>query len=660
MPSQAVRAVTCGRAGTPRRLAAALARPAARPWLIAAGYLLLVALTIPLAVTAYKAMFSSLDLQDDSGFVTVSIREFLGGGSLYGDVYSQYGPGLYVFVGGLLDLLGVPLTTDGARLVNLALWLGSILLTGVVLLRLTRNIVIAAAGLLLAFVVLLADINEPLHPGAPIGFGLLAMVAAVVFSFESRPAAALAIAGASAAALGSLKPNIGAFAFAALALACATTSPALRPKRIAALVPVAVATLPVVLLWPHLDDPFTVRQCVLAVAGIVALSLVAYSVGCGERPDRRDIVWAAIGTVAVLVFVSLVPILRGTSPSELIDGWLVAPSGTTGTFGPIPAYAWVLIWAPLGVVAAAVVAWWTRRGPPLGERARLLVGVAMVVLGLAIWIALSTPILIRSHTLSEVARGLMVATPFAWVVAVRLRDGPRHPIFVTVLIAALAVLQTLHAYPVAGSQVAWSQILFVIVGGMAIAAGSRAIAAAGAAAYPRMPAWRLLAGIAVVVFGAWLVARPIGDISADYGDAYARGVAPELAGAGRMRLDPERARTLETVTGVLRRNCSTFISIPALNSFYLWSGEPVPTVLSGPWPYLLDDEAQQQALDRVENRAGLCLIRDPELLGFWRGFSPPANDGPLLRFVREGFGTLRDFGGYRVGLETGRTGTVSP
>ena len=374
------------------------------------------------------------------------------------------------------------------------------------------------------------------------------MVAAVVFSFESRPAAALAIAGASAAALGSLKPNIGAFAFAALALACATTSPALRPKRVAALVPVAVAILPVALLWPHLDDPFTVRQCVLAVAGIVALSLVAYTVGCEARPDRRDIVWAAIGTVAVLVFVSLVPILRGTSPSELIDGWLVAPSGTTGTFGPIPAYAWVLIWAPLGVVAAAVVAWWTRTGPPLGERARLLIGVAMVVLGLAIWIALSTPILIRSHTLSEVARGLMVATPFAWVVAVRLRDGPRHPVFLTVLIAALAVLQTLHAYPVAGSQVAWSQILFVIVGGMAIAAGSRAIAAAGAAAYPRMPAWRLLAGIAVVVFGAWLVARPIGDISADYGDAYARGVAPELAGAGRMRLDPERARTLETVT----------------------------------------------------------------------------------------------------------------
>ena len=69
---------------------------------------------------------------------------------------------------------------------------------------------------------------------------------------------------------------------------------------------------------------------------------------------------------------------------------------------------------------------------------------------------------------------------------------------------------------------------------------------------------------------------------------------------------------------------------------------------------------QQQALDRIENRAGLCLIRDPELLSFWRGFSPPANDGRLLRFVRERFGTLRDFGGYRFGLETGRTGTVSP
>ena len=120
MPSQAVRAVTAGRAGAPRRLAAALARPAVRPWLIAAGYLLLVALTIPIAVTAYKAMFSSLDLQDDSGFVTVSIREVPRWRVALRRRLQSVRAGAVRVRRRPVDLLGVPLTTDGARLVNLA------------------------------------------------------------------------------------------------------------------------------------------------------------------------------------------------------------------------------------------------------------------------------------------------------------------------------------------------------------------------------------------------------------------------------------------------------------------------------------------------------------------------------------------------------------
>lgn len=43
--------------------------------------------------------------------------------------------------------------------------------------------------------------------------------------------------------------------------------------------------------------------------------------------DRR----VAAGGLAVVAFVSVVPILGGTSPSQLIDGWFIRPADTPDT-----------------------------------------------------------------------------------------------------------------------------------------------------------------------------------------------------------------------------------------------------------------------------------------------------------------------------------------
>ena len=143
-------------------------------WTMIASVAILVGLLASLADPAYEFIFSDLNLADDEGSVTITLRSFVQGEALYDDVYTQYGPGFYTIVGGAMELLGVGFDNDGARFVNLFFWLASTLLGGLVLLKLTRNLVIAAVGLAITFLILFTDAIEPLHPGAAIGCFLLA------------------------------------------------------------------------------------------------------------------------------------------------------------------------------------------------------------------------------------------------------------------------------------------------------------------------------------------------------------------------------------------------------------------------------------------------------------------------------------------------------
>lgn len=115
-----------------------------------------------------------------------------------------------------MKLAGIAFTSEGARWVNLFLWLGPTALAALILLRLTRSLVLSA------------DAFEPLHPGATIGFLLLALVAAVVYLVPSRIPLAMASVGAFAVALASVKINVGGLAMVSILFACVLTSPILR------------------------------------------------------------------------------------------------------------------------------------------------------------------------------------------------------------------------------------------------------------------------------------------------------------------------------------------------------------------------------------------------------------------------------------------------
>jgi hypothetical protein len=599
-----------------------------------------------LADSAYERVFSHINTPDDEGYLTVTLASFADGNALYDEVYSQYGPGYYTLVGGGMQLLGVDFTSDGARWVNLFFWLGSTLLAGVTLLRLTRSLAIAATGTVLSLFVLSADAFEPLHPGASTGFALLALLFALtLYPRWIRPA--LAAVGALAAVLISIKVNVGLLAAAAIVFACAASGGALRGVRwLSPAVGAGFVAVPFVLMAGKLDDPQTLRFAAVVGAGALALAIASLRPRPPARPNWGDLAWLAGGGLAVLALVSLVPFVRGTSPGGLLEGWFVDPvqhpdvafaSLTVDELGPL--------WALFGLVSATGATAALGDVGALGPRARAILGAGRLVFGLVSLLAVTGPFL---GLPLELTRAIVICAPFAWMATIGRTDEVAEMRFVRIAIAAVAILQTLHAYPVPGAQLGWSEIAFVIVGGLCAADGIDDLAAAARMVSPRRVPWAAALGTLVAAFGIWVALDRVKPFTDAADASYSAGVPLGLPGTDRMRVAPERAEQLQDLTSGLRENCGALVTLPGMNSLHLYSGVPMLEEMSSTWMLYLDSDEQGEIVERARAEDRLCVIRKPDLLAFWAVYTQGRGipDRPLVRFIRDEFQTLRNYSGY--------------
>lgn len=625
----------------------ALERIPRRRLLIAYGVVLAL-ITAALGWIAYRALFGAFDVPDDDGYLLMSLRKFFGGEAIYADVYSQYGPGEFVLVGGFLKGLGVALTNDGARDYNLFLWLASTLLAGLSLLRLTRRFTIAAAGLVLTFLILKVDANEPLHPGATIGFLLIAMVAAAVFLLPSRPRAALAALGILGATLFSIKVNVGIFALMAAGYAAVATVPALRrllPLRV--LAAAVFVLVPFALLSKHLDDPDTLRFAVIVAAGAAGVVLLSTRMPEARVPSLGAVGWLVGGAAGVVLLVSVVPLLTGTGPGELVEGWFLRPSETPGIqWVRLPVHDWMWVWAAAGL-GAAILAHTAlgARAAAADPRPSPVLGAGRVLVGLAIWISLTGPVFDLPEDLTQ---AMVVGAPLLWVAMVDPRGPSPETSFLRVLIPALAALQFLHSYPVPGSQLYWSTLLLVFVGGICIGDGVEELSAAGASWRPRFRLWPALAVVPVCAFGLWLCLKPLRTEYRTVKATYAAGVSLDLPGAREMRVPEAMAVQLQELTRGIRAHCDTFMTLPAMNSLNIFAGQEPPAELAGPWPFFVNSEEQAEIVEKVRPIRRFCFVYKPDLLDFWAGFSGGIKPErrPLIRYFEENFRLLHDYSGY--------------
>ncbi|HWO46750.1 MAG TPA: hypothetical protein VNM41_01720, partial [Solirubrobacterales bacterium] len=237
--------------------------------------------------------------------------------------------------------------------------------------------------------------------------------------------------------------------------------------------------------------------------------------------------------------------------------------------------------------------------------------------------------------------------PFAWVALIPMPgDEGRDAGFARLLLPPLAVLQALHAFPVAGSQVAWSTFLLIPVGALCVANGARGLSHVLEGARERR-AIGAIAAVAAVVTMAVLVNIQLRQPLDAYRAGYDGATPLALPGAEDVHLAPEEADLYRRVSRAVEANCSSLITLPGMNSFYFWSGLQPPTGYNATaWTTLFDDAHQQRVIDETSSIRGLCLLENEPLAAGWSAGEIP--DIPLVRYLHEGFRPVTTVENYRL------------
>ena len=584
----------------------------------------------------YLLMFTGFHAYDDEGFMLLSLRSFISGHALYDQIVVQYGP-FYYEVFGLLGALGVSFDNDSGRLVTLAVWLTIALVAGVSVFIFTRNLALGLGTQLITFALTESLTNEPMHPGGlvlllVVGITAVALISAGRWSGRGP----FLVTGALASAAILTKVNVGGFTAISIAFACVLTFPTLAGNWPIRLITASgFVVVPFLLMRGDLNQGWV--QLYAAHVALCSLALVVVSSASRPDPSRRmsELGWLLAGGAGLAAVVIALILVNGTSPSGLLQGMILLPLDQRQAYEialPSP----TLQWGFLGVGGALL---WTLYRLLAREPAPVIEGAIRVIAGLAIWITLLRGLHIPGlFDVTALSDGIVLPAALAWVAAAP-RGGPDGfgtLDFARALVPAVAVLQTLQAYPVAGSQVTFSTLVFVAVGAICISDGSVQLGLSGVKLQLATALVFLTLSVSWLP-STWRHSRA----------AYAADVSLGLPGGQRIHVSRAQAEVLTQVTQSIRDNCDTFVSLPGLDSFYTFAQKPPPSPLPTRFMWLIDDFSHQRALIAAGERINrLCSVANDGLLAAWTEGRPVG--GPLADYLQAGFVPVYSLDGYTV------------
>jgi hypothetical protein len=601
---------------------------------------------------AYMAIFTTFVDYDDEGTLLVSLNAFVHGDALYKDVFSPYGPFFYEFFGGIFSL-GLHVNTDTSRLVVIVIWVVTSFLIGLACQRLTGRLALGGAGMIVAFAALYALFPEPMHPHGLLVLLLGGFVLALVYGPGRRIALAGALAGALLGAALMTKINFGGYAIAGVVLAAALTwEPLSRRPWLRWPVILAFLAMPAVVTFSDLRESWVRSFVTMEVLGSVAIVAAAWALlpARGERQVElgRWLAAALGGCLAAIVAVLAAIMLLGTSPSDLYDGMIVQALNVRNVAkGPFPTPDQAVYWGVAAVAAAVLTV--KLRAADVGRPA-LWPGLLRGLAGLTMWLTIShaSPFGLNPSTNPDILPLLL-----SWVAVVPPAGPLESPYkrFMRVALAAIAVAGVLGAYPVPGAQVGVASLMFAPVGALCIADALSSLrawsAARGELDLQRFGSIVAVAGVALVGMLAWgQIVLPAASDTV----AYEESTALPFAGAGDVHLLPEQVDEYVQAVDFIKRNCSTFIGYPNIDSLYLWSGitPPKPSA-PGAWVAALDDEGQARILAQLRASPRPCVLRNEKVAGMWLASTEPP-DTPLAHYIDEGFETVEEAGQFQLEL----------
>ncbi len=603
-----------------------------------AGPLVIAATGVLLSVGFLPLMFNRVQKFDDEGALLLGIREFVHRGSLYQHSTGYYGPFWYSAYGALFKVLGTDPTPFSGRMIVLVLTGLAAGLSAATVYRVTRSLAAAVLCEVASFAVLIQVAgNEPTHPASLI-LVLLALLVYCLASNSIRPRTALLVwAGVATAGITMSKINVGVFVVVALALWIVIGERTL-PTFVRSAVVVGAAAFPFVLFFQNLWNVWAAVYALLVTVSVLLLVAAVTSTAPIRTGFRLGPFLA--GAVATAVASMLWPLAHGTSLGPLLNGILVRPLNQSNALTAPPPLrpSWPLfVIAVLGV--GSVVLWRHPRvggHPVLEEHWTLVLGTtALVLLGVGVlgsflvWL----PIIVLVPALAS-----------------RL-DRDRAVLSLLVLTVAVAIIQALHAYPVAGSQIAWSTVAMFVP--CAIALG---LALRRWSAWPRL-GWGLRASATVALCAFLMLVIPAGPGSTDSGlwpiqawHDYLSNPPLNLPGTSLVRLPRLQRTVIQRTTSYLTQHCNTFYSVPPLDTFYIYSHIPSPTGLTVDWWNQLNRTEQleivgalRSALQRGES---VCILGQQGDSLKWA--ASQTGHGPLGAFVATFGKRVYQFGPYTI------------
>ncbi|WP_414660195.1 hypothetical protein [Horticoccus sp. 23ND18S-11] len=592
---------------------------------------------VALAVGGFWDLFTTFKFHDDEGYVLYSLHHFAAGGALYTEVYSQYGPFFFLFNDTLHRLLGFEFTHDASRGLTLLYWVSAAVLGAATVHRHARAafpwVVFAAMG---TFVHLRQMTFEPMHPGGFIAF----VVAGAAWSGANAVAAQQArklalVIGIAGAVLVFTKINVGVLLLASSAAWLLLQVNVRGWTRLAQVFGVGILGLvPWVLMRPLLGDAWVVTFAVVVASAGLGMVLVTRSTATPWFPPGKG-AWliGSFGLIAVVVVAMLAA--RGTGLTAMIDGMLLAPLRHPTIFSLPLAWlpgAGVLAVISLGLGIATLVTAW--RGTPWFAPAVAALRLVAAIATAVTWL-LPSPFAAPIFALSY---GL----PLLWLLVIPLRTDAQAATEARVRswLAGLLVLQSLHAYPVAGSQLGWGTFLWVPLLTMACVEAASVLSEStrrwlGAAAL--IAALGALQTVVLTPLQRWRDGESLG-----------------LPGASLLRLPGVTAAGLRMLSLNAATHSDTLFSLPGLYSFNLWTGRPTPNGINATlWFSLLSLTRQNEILQRLKSDPRAAVIVERVLLTFDNATHAPFS--PLRSYLETEFSPVLATGSHEFWVKRGRT-----
>jgi len=536
-------------------------------------------------------------LYDDEGYILISLNNFAQLGSLYDQVYSQYGPLFYLVFGGLARIGDFAWTHDIGRFVTLGHWVGTAGACAWICFQLTRSHVASALAFAGTFAHLWQMSAEPMHPGGALalwialgaGFSIKFLLAGRVTAF----AITVALAAVSCALV---KINVGLFIAAAggMWMVLNRTSRGGRwGQKFDGLVVAVAACGPPVLMLRSLGDSWALTYAI--VGGVAIGSIGIWTVRDAKSEFSPSSILTAIATGLGLLAATVLAIwICGTTPAQLLQGSLIGP------LSHADAYHFPFHWRPgtiagtlLSSLGCLLIFCLNQSAPRLHhviDALRMLAAVIVVLAGFSL----------PPSMLGLVMTGFGIT--LWWFVT---SAGKTPSLFgrARTWLALLAAWQFLHGYPVAGSQIGWGTFLWVPLAAAAIHSSCTRLV--DTINLPSVWRRKVIPWAAAAIAGVIV----IGQLNA--GLTYYKLSAPlDLPGARHLRVSPSLGSSIRVIARNAQLGSESLFSLPGAFSFNLWTGLDTPTKTNVThWFSLLEDAPQREIAAQLRLRQTPVIVQ---------------------------------------------------